>query len=86
MSTSKIIFTAILLVLALLGAFMLFGLVFAVAKFLFFLGVLVLIGVGAVKLLGRRQRPELEARGSQQELEEAQRVIEEIKRKQLSGK
>lgn len=86
MSASKIIFTAILFVLALLGAFMLFGLVAAVVKFLFFLGILVLIGVGAVKLLSGRKRPELEAGGTQQELDEAQRLIEEIKRKQLSGK
>jgi uncharacterized membrane protein len=86
MSMFKIIFTAILLLLAAVGAFMLFGLVVAAAKFLFFLGVLALVGMGAFKLLKKSERPELEERGAQNELAEAQRLIEEIKRKQLAGK
>lgn len=86
MSTFKVIFTAILLLLAAVGAFMLFGLVVAAVKFLFFVGVLAAIAVGAYKLTRGRERRELGAQDAHDELAEARRVIEEIKRKQLAGK
>jgi membrane protein implicated in regulation of membrane protease activity len=82
MKIAKIIFYAIIIFLAAIGAFFIFGLVTAVLQYLFFFGVLLMAGILAVKLLRRKSdHPQLDANRPERELEDAVRRLEEIKRK-----
>jgi hypothetical protein len=84
MDKIKMILMAIVLVLAVIGGLMVFGLVAAIVQYLFFFGILVLAGWVAFKVLKKRSdAPQLQAKDSEWELENAARVIEEMKRKQL---
>ena len=84
MKTAKLIFHAIIILLAAIGAFFLFGIFTALIQYLFFIGVLLIAGVIALKLLRKSDGPQLEAKRSERELNEAIRQLEEIKRKQYS--
>jgi membrane protein implicated in regulation of membrane protease activity len=83
MKTAKIIFYAIIIFLAAIGAFFIFGLVTAVLQYLFFFGLLLIAGLVVVKLLRKSDPPQLEANHPERELKEAIRQLEELKRKQL---
>jgi membrane protein implicated in regulation of membrane protease activity len=82
MKTAKLIFYAIIVFLAAIGAFAVFGLVTAILQYLFFFGVLLVAGLFALKVLRKSDRPQLEANRPEKELKEAMRRLEEIKRKQ----
>jgi len=85
MNNLKTIFYAIVIFLAAIGAFMVFGLIAAAIQYLFILGVLILGGVLAYKLLKKPyDDPQLEAKRANRELKEVTRKLEEIKRKQFS--
>ncbi len=85
MNNLKTIFYAIVIFLAAIGAFMVFGLIAAAIQYLFILGVLVLGGMLAYKLLKKPDDdPRLEAKRANRELKEMTRKLEEIKRKQFS--
>lgn len=86
MKTAKLLFYAVVLFLAVLGGFMLFGAIISAAQYLIWLGAILLVGFVAVKLLKKKrpERPELEASSpAERELQDALRRIEEIKRAQL---
>lgn len=84
MKTAKLLFYAIVLFLAAIGAFMLFGAIISVAQYLVWLGAILLVGFVVVKLLKKRpERPELKTSPAERELQDAIRRIEEIKRAQL---
>lgn len=84
MKTAKLLFYAVVLFLAAIGAFMLFGAIISAAQYLIWLGAILLIGFVAVKLLKKRpEKPELKSSSAERELRDAIRRIEEIKRAQL---
>jgi hypothetical protein len=85
MKTAKLIFHAIIILLAAIGAFFLFGIFTALIQYLFFIGVLLIAGFIAVKLLGgKSDEPQLDAKRTDKKLKEALRQLEELKRKQFS--
>lgn len=84
MKTAKLLFYAVVLFLAAIGAFLLFGAIIGIAQYLVWLGAILLVGFLAVKLLKKRPaRPELKTTPVERELQDAMRRIEEIKRAQL---
>jgi threonine/homoserine/homoserine lactone efflux protein len=84
MKTAKLLFYAIVLFLAAMGGFMLFGAILSIAQYLVWLGAILLVGFVAVKLLKKRpERPQLEANAADRDLQDALRKIEEIRRAQL---
>ncbi|MGB8508262.1 MAG: hypothetical protein WCD76_07650 [Pyrinomonadaceae bacterium] len=85
MNFFKVILALVVLFLAVLGAFALFGLLAVVVKYLFFLGILVLAGAVGYRALKKSgdSPPLLEANRFDIELEKANRSLEEIRRKQL---
>ena len=84
MKTAKLLFYAMVLFLAVIGGFMLFGVLWGAAQYLVWLGAILLIGFVVVKLLKKKpERPELETSPAERELQDALRQIEEIKRAQL---
>ena len=85
MKTAKLIFYAIIIFLAAIGALSVFGLVTMLFQYLFFFVVLIIGGVIAVKLLrSKSDHPKLEPSRSEKELNDAIRQMEEIKRKLYS--
>lgn len=84
MGKLKIILLAILLILAAIGAFMVFGLVAAVVQYLFLFGILLLAGFVLFKALKGKDSPQLGMKSPEMELEEARLVLEEMKRRQLT--
>jgi hypothetical protein len=84
MTTAKLIFYAIVILLAAVGAFMLFGFVVAAIQYLVILGALLLVGLFVVKLLKRPDDRQLEANPGDRELKEAVRELEAIKRRQIT--
>lgn len=84
MRTAKLIFYAIVLFLAVIGGFMLFGAIASIAQYLIWLGALLLAAFVVVKLLKKKpERPQLETSPADRELQDAIRRIEELKRAQL---
>ena len=83
MKTARLIFHAVIILLAAIGAFFLFGIFTALIQYLFFIGVLLIAGVITVKLLRKSDSPQLDAKRSERELNEAIRQLEELKRQQL---
>ncbi|HEY0322626.1 MAG TPA: hypothetical protein VGC66_16855 [Pyrinomonadaceae bacterium] len=84
MKTAKILFYAVVLFLAAMGAFMLFGVIMSVAQYLVWLGAILLVGFVAVKLLKKKpERPQLKTSPEERDLQDALRKIEEIRRAQL---
>jgi uncharacterized BrkB/YihY/UPF0761 family membrane protein len=84
MNVFKIILALVVLFLAALGAFAVFGIVAALFKYLVFFGVIILVGAVAYKALKRDDRPAGYELGSDEsELARADRILEEMRRKQL---
>lgn len=85
MKTAKLLFYAVVVFLAAVGGFMLFGAIVSIAQYLVWLGAILLVGYVAVKLLKKKpERPQLKAESTEErELQDALRQIEEIKRAQL---
>ncbi len=90
MNFLKIIFITIVLLLALMGGFFVFGLVAALVQFLFFFGVLALVAYIGVKFLRKRPaQPSLDEKQTGEvlpdaSLQDADRMLTEYKRKSLS--
>ena len=84
MSFFKIILALLVLVLAVVGVVVLFGVVAALFKWLVILGVIALAGVGAYKLLSKPDEPRLELSSAEAEMLKAEQMLADIRRKQLS--
>lgn len=85
----KFLLALVALVFVVWGAFWVFGIVagllYALVKWAFILGVIALAGVGAYKLLASPERgapPELSP--AEAEMMKAERMLAELRRKQLS--
>ena len=84
MSFFKIILALLVLFLAVLGAFAIYGLVLVLLKWLVILGVIALAGVGAYKLLSKPDEPRLELSSAETEMLKAEQMLADIRRKQLT--
>lgn len=84
MDKLKIIIAFAVLLLAAVGAFFLFGLLVAAVKVLLILGVVLFVGAAVVRALSKQERRELEEARPERALDEAERVLEEYRRKQLT--
>jgi membrane protein implicated in regulation of membrane protease activity len=84
MDKLKIIMALAALLLAAVGAFVLFGFLLAAVKVLLLLGVVLLVGAAVVKALRKPERKELTEARPERTLEDAERVLEEYRRKQLT--
>lgn len=84
MNIWKLILGLLVLLLAVVGAFAVFGLVVWVFQYLFWIGAFLVVGVVAYKLLSKPSRPEPGLLPAEMELERADRLLEELKRKQLT--
>lgn len=80
----KFLLALVVLILAVWGAFAIFGLVFVLFKWLLILGVIALAGVGAYKLLSKSDEPRLELSSAEREMQQAERMLAELRRKQLT--
>ncbi|HEX8354988.1 MAG TPA: hypothetical protein VF611_18930 [Pyrinomonadaceae bacterium] len=81
----KLLLALVALFVVVWGAFWLFGLVAALFKWLLVLGVIALAGVGAYKLLSGSDegaRPELTS--AEAEMMKAERLLAELRRRQLT--
>ncbi|HEX8747312.1 MAG TPA: hypothetical protein VF717_08930 [Pyrinomonadaceae bacterium] len=86
MKTAKLLFYAVVILLAAVGGFMLFGAIVSIAQYLIWLGAILLAGYVAVKLLKKKPaRAQLKTSPEEMELQDALRKIEEIKRARLPG-
>ena len=85
MSFFKIILALLVLVLAVFGAFALFGLVAWLFKWFVILGVIALAGVGAYKLLSKSDgEPRMELTSAEAEMLKAEKMLAEMRRRQLT--
>ena len=86
MKLFKLLLALVALLFVVWGAFWLFGLVAALFKWLVIFGVIALAGVGAYKLLAGPDEAEPPAALSPAEAEmlKAERMLAELRRKQLS--
>ena len=85
MKLFKVLLILIALALLGVGAVALFGVVAALLKWLVIFGVIALAGVGAYKLLTKPDRDSpLELSSAEAEMLKAERMLAEIRRKQLS--
>ncbi len=85
MKLLKLLLALVALVFVVWGAFWVFGLVIGLLKWVVVFGVIALAGVGAYKLLAgsdEESRPELTS--AETEMLKAERMLAEIRRKQLS--
>ena len=85
MNFFKVILALVVLFLAVLGAFAVFGLVAWLFKYLVFFGVIFLVGAVAYKALskGERRQP-YQIEEPESELARADRLLEELRRRQLT--
>lgn len=84
MSNLKIILTAIAVILGAVIALSAIGMIMTLLQYLFWLGVLCLAAAVAIKLLKKSDSPRLESRPHVKELDNAERALEDYKRKYLS--
>ena len=85
MKLFKLLLALVALLFVVWGAFWLFGLVAALFKWLVVLGVIALAGVGAYKLLAGPDGEETAALSpAEAEMLKAERMLAEIRRKQLT--
>jgi len=80
----KLLLALAVLVFVAWGAFALFGFVFVLFKWLLIVGVLTLAGVGAYKLLSKPDAPQYELSSAELEMQKAERMLAEIRRKELT--
>ncbi len=83
MNFFKIILALLLLLVAALGALMLYGILVATVKVLFYVGIIALVGAFAYKALSKSEPKELLAWAPDGELEKTERLLEEVKRRRL---
>jgi hypothetical protein len=83
MSFFKIILALLVLLLAALGALMLYGILVATVKILFYLGIIALVGAFAYKALSKSKPKGLLAWTPDGELEKSERLLEEIRSRRL---
>lgn len=85
MNFFKLLVALVVLFLAAFGAFALLGLVVASLKYIIFFGLVLLAGTLGYKALRRKSDdPLVEAGWPERELEKAQRLVEGIRRRQLT--
>lgn len=85
MKLFKVLLILFALFLMLLGGLALYGLFFVLLKWAVILGVLALAGVGAYKLLSKPDaEPRAELSPAESEMLKAERMIAEMKRRQLT--
>ena len=84
MNFFKVILALVVLFLAVLGAFAVFGLVAWLFKYLVFFGVIFLVGAVAYKALKKGDRPAYQLEEPESELARADRLLEELRRRQLT--
>jgi hypothetical protein len=84
MSFFKILLALAVLFLAFFGALALWGILAALFKYLLIFGVIALAGVGAYKLLSKGDDPQMELSSAEVEMLKAERMLAELKRKQLT--
>jgi len=80
----KIIVGFLVLLLAVLGALMVYGIFVAAVKILFYLGIIAVVGAVAYKALRKSERSELGAWAPDMELEKTDRLLEEVKSRRLT--
>jgi len=85
MSFFKVLLALFVLLLAALGVLMLWGVLVAAVKILFYVGIVVLVGAAAYKMLSKSEpRAELGAWPADLELEKAERLLQEVRSKRLT--
>ena len=85
MNFFKIVLGLLVLLLAALGVLMLWGVLVAAVKILFWVGVITLVGAFAYKMLKKSEpRAELGAWPADLELEKAERLLQEVRSKRLT--
>ncbi len=85
MNVFKILLALVVLLLAALGAFAVFGIVAALFKYIVFFGVVLLVGAVAYKALKKGDRPgDYQLAGPEDDFARADRLLEELRRKQLT--
>ena len=85
MKLIKVVLVLIALFLMVLGGLALYGLFFVLLKWAVILGVIALAGVGAYKLMSKPDRDSpLELSSAEAEMLKAERMLAELKRRQLS--
>ncbi|MBV9928979.1 MAG: hypothetical protein JOZ96_28460 [Acidobacteria bacterium] len=85
MKLFKLLFALVVLFLAVLGAFALFGLVAVIFKWLVIFGVIALLGVGAYKLLsGPDEDAHAALSPAEVEMLKAERMLAELRHKELT--
>lgn len=84
MNAFKVLFALVMLILAVVGGFVLFGMVAWLFKYLIFFGVLALVGAVAYKALKKGDDREVYQLGEHEsDLARTDRILEEMRRKQL---
>jgi threonine/homoserine/homoserine lactone efflux protein len=85
MKTAKLLFYVVVLFLAIIGGFAVFGALAWIVQYVFWLAAILLVGYLGVKLLTKKkpEHPQLKTSPEERELQDALRRIEEIKRAQL---
>lgn len=85
MKIIKLLLALLVLALAVVGAFFLFGLLAAAFQWLVWIGIIALVVGVAYKALKRSERPrDVLLEGPDVELDRADRLLEEFKRRQLT--
>lgn len=85
MKEAKFLIALIAVVLGLFLAFAAIGMIVTAVKYLFWLGVILLAGTVAVKLLKKFSAPQLETKSAPaNELETVRRALDEYKRRELT--
>jgi hypothetical protein len=84
MDKMKIILVLVVLLLAAVGSFIVFKLLWGLISFLLVAAVVALVVGVAVKALGKSESPRGELGGVELELERADNLLEEMRRKQLT--
>lgn len=83
MNVFKLLLGLLVLILAVVGAFFVFGLLAAVFHWLVWLGIIALVVGVAYKALKKSERAPERLEGPDVELERTERLLEEFRRKQL---
>jgi hypothetical protein len=83
MTLFKVLLALLVLALAIVGGIALFGVVAALLKWLVIFGVIALAGVGAYKLLSKSDEPRLGLSSAEIEMMKAEKMLAELRRKQL---
>jgi hypothetical protein len=81
----KLVLAMLVLVLAIFGAFAIFGILAALLKWFVILAVVALLGVGTYKLLsGPDEGPHRELNSAEAEMLKAERMLAELRRRELT--